>query len=117
LLGLKGVDSVSQRWWQVRTVHIFFMLATCSLLLCPSAAWSLPVKLAKVSNTSTDVVQVGTKNSKTTKKSTKKKNFGAGGYIPGHVKTPYGYKDCIGWWERHSNGRMQCHGQLVSSHI
>jgi hypothetical protein len=34
-------------------------------------------------------------------------------YIPGHVRTPYGYRDCIGWWERLSNGRMLCHGQLI----
>ena len=34
------------------------------------------------------------------------------GFIPGHVLTPYGYHDCIGWWERHPDGRMQCHGQL-----
>jgi hypothetical protein len=34
-------------------------------------------------------------------------------YIPGHVRTPYGYRDCIGWWERLSDGRMLCHGQLI----
>jgi hypothetical protein len=92
------------------------MLAICSLLL-GSPTSSSPVKVTKVSNTSADLLQATTKKSKAMKKPIKKKNFGAPGYIPGHVKTPYGYKDCIGWWERHSNGRMQCHGQLVSSHI
>jgi hypothetical protein len=37
----------------------------------------------------------------------------AQGFIPGHVLTPYGYSDCIGWWERHPDGRMQCHGQYI----
>jgi hypothetical protein len=47
-------------------------------------------------------------------KKRKKNNYNsADGYIPGHVLTPYGYADCIGWWERHSDGRMQCHGQLI----
>jgi hypothetical protein len=54
------------------------------------------------------------------KKSQKKINRGnynaSQGYIPGHVRTPYGYGDCIGWWERHPNGRMQCHGQLILNH-
>jgi hypothetical protein len=88
-------------------------MAICSLLLS-SPAWSMPLRAGVVPNMPDDLVQVAAKKSK---KQTKKKNFGAPGYIPGHVKTPYGYKDCIGWWERHSNGRMQCHGQLVSSHI
>jgi hypothetical protein len=45
--------------------------------------------------------------------SVKSTNHAARGYIPGHVLTPYGYADCIGWWERHDDGRMQCHGQLI----
>jgi hypothetical protein len=40
-------------------------------------------------------------------------SYAARGLIPGHVLTPYGYRDCIGWWERHPDGRMQCHGQYV----
>jgi hypothetical protein len=88
-------------------------MAACSLLLSSSAC-PMPLKAGVVPNMPVDLVQVAAKKSK---KQTTKKNFGASGYIPGHVKTPYGYKDCIGWWERHSNGRMQCHGQLVSSHI
>jgi hypothetical protein len=47
------------------------------------------------------------------KKSTKHNYTGAKGFIPGHVWTPYGYADCRGWWERHSDGRMECHGQLI----
>jgi hypothetical protein len=54
------------------------------------------------------------------KKSQKKTNRGnykaSKGYIPGHVRTPYGYGDCIGWWDRHPDGRMQCHGQLILNH-
>jgi hypothetical protein len=34
-------------------------------------------------------------------------------FIPGHVKTPYGYADCRGPWHRHRNGTMHCHGILV----
>jgi hypothetical protein len=43
----------------------------------------------------------------------KQNNYSEKNYIPGHVRTPYGYADCIGWWERHPDGRMQCHGQLI----
>src|SRR5687767_5407660 len=32
--------------------------------------------------------------------------------IPGHVPTPYGYRDCIGRWHLHGNGIIHCHGQL-----
>jgi hypothetical protein len=35
------------------------------------------------------------------------------GIIPGHVPTPYGYRDCIGRWHLHDNGIIHCHGQLI----
>ena len=35
------------------------------------------------------------------------------GIIPGHVPTPYGYRDCIGRWHLHGNGVIHCHGQLI----
>jgi hypothetical protein len=35
------------------------------------------------------------------------------GIIPGHVPTPYGYRDCIGRWHLHDNGIIHCHGQLL----
>jgi hypothetical protein len=35
------------------------------------------------------------------------------GIIPGHVPTPYGYRDCIGRWHLHNDGRIHCHGQLI----
>jgi hypothetical protein len=34
-------------------------------------------------------------------------------FIPGHVPTPYGYRDCIGRWHWHSTGWPHCHGQLI----
>lgn len=58
------------------------------------------------------LVQVAKK--KSNKKSAKKNNYNSGNnFIPGHVLTPYGYADCRGWWEQHSDGRMECHGVLV----
>lgn len=64
------------------------------------------------SDASSSLIQIA--NKKYNKKSEKKHNYtGARGYIPGHVMTPYGYADCRGWWERHSDGRMQCHGVLI----
>jgi hypothetical protein len=69
---------------------------------------------AALGNLATAVIQVTEKKSQ---KKTNRGNYrGSQGYIPGHVRTPYGYGDCIGWWERHPNGRMQCHGQLVLNH-
>ncbi len=62
------------------------------------------------------VVQVKDKRS-TDKKPRKKHNYTSSseiGYIPGHVRTPYGYADCQGWWERRKDGSMQCHGKKVS---
>jgi hypothetical protein len=48
------------------------------------------------------------------KKSMKKRKYNFGNnFMPGRVLTPYGYADCRGWWEQHSDGRMQCHGVLV----
>jgi hypothetical protein len=62
-----------------------------------------------------NVVHVAKK--KLPQKNNSRSNYNASqGYIPGHVLTPYGYGDCIGWWERHPNGRMQCHGQLILNH-
>jgi hypothetical protein len=69
----------------------------------------VPVKPA------TSVVHVAKK--KPVQKRNNRGNYNASqGYIPGHVLTPYGYGDCIGWWERHPDGRMQCHGQLILNH-
>jgi hypothetical protein len=54
---------------------------------------------------------------KKSEKKPKGHNYNAAkNYIPGRVRTPYGYKDCIGWWERHGDGRMQCHGQMIGSY-
>jgi hypothetical protein len=48
----------------------------------------------------------------------KRHNYsGSRGFIPGHVRTPYGYADCQGWWEQHSDGRMECHGILVRERL
>jgi hypothetical protein len=69
---------------------------------------------AASANPAANIVQVAQKKSQ---KKTNRSNYNASqGYIPGHVRTPYGYGDCIGWWERHPNGRMQCHGQLILNH-
>jgi hypothetical protein len=46
-----------------------------------------------------------------------KLNFGIGGFNPGYVLTPYGYRDCRGWWHQHSDGTYHCHGVLASSKI
>jgi hypothetical protein len=49
----------------------------------------------------------------------KRKNYNLGfsyrelGIIPGHVPTPYGYRDCIGSWHLHPDGHIHCHGQLI----
>ena len=70
--------------------------------------------IAALANPPANIVQVVEKKSQ---KKTNRGNYNASqGYIPGHVRTPYGYGDCIGWWERHPNGRMQCHGQLILNH-
>jgi hypothetical protein len=56
---------------------------------------------------------------KTSDKNRKRKNYNFGfsyrelGIIPGHVPTPYGYRDCIGSWHLHANGYIHCHGQLI----
>jgi hypothetical protein len=43
-----------------------------------------------------------------------KLNFDIGGsFNPGYVLTPYGYRDCRGWWHQHSDGTYHCHGVLV----
>ena len=43
-----------------------------------------------------------------------KLNFGYGGsFIPGYVLTPYGRRDCRGWWHQHSDETLHCHGVLV----
>lgn len=57
------------------------------------------------------LVQLASKNSK------KKHNYNHGSdFIPGYVLTPYGHRDCIGWWHRHKDGRLHCHGQLIKPH-
>src|SRR5215207_890487 len=64
-----------------------------------------------------DLVQAASKTSEKNKK--KRRNFNSGfsyrelGIIPGHVPTPYGYRDCIGSWHLHANGHIHCHGQLI----
>jgi hypothetical protein len=63
-----------------------------------------------------DVIQVhDTKpKRKTKRRAYEDDDFGYGiNFIPGHVLTPYGYRDCIGKWHRHRSGRMHCHGQLI----
>jgi len=94
------------------------MLQSIASLACLSIAVATPgtatplypgLSGAAQMESSTRVVLVAKKE-----KQTKRGNYnGSQGYIPGHVRTPYGYSDCIGWWERHPNGRMQCHGQLI----
>jgi hypothetical protein len=40
--------------------------------------------------------------------------FGYGdNFSPGYVLTPYGRRDCRGWWHQHSDGTLHCHGVLV----
>ena len=64
-----------------------------------------------------DLVQAASKTSDRDRK--KRKNYNLGfsyrelGIIPGHVPTPYGYRDCIGSWHLHGNGHIHCHGQLI----
>jgi hypothetical protein len=71
-----------------------------------------PLNLGATLNECSSLIHVTDKKPK--KKPKKRHNYtGSRGFIPGHVLTPYGYADCIGWWERHSDGRMQCHGQLI----
>lgn len=75
-------------------------------------AFPAPLNLGATLNEYSSLIHVTDK--KLEKKPKKKHNYtGSRGFIPGHVLTPYGYADCIGWWERHSDGRMQCHGQLI----
>ena len=64
-----------------------------------------------------DLVQAASKTSEKNRK--KRRNFNSGfsyrelGIIPGHVPTPYGYRDCIGSWHLHADGHIHCHGQLI----
>jgi hypothetical protein len=70
-----------------------------------------PFGLESVADSPSHLVRAA---NKTEKKQLKKHNYNSTkNFIPGHVRTPYGYGDCIGWWEPHSDGRMQCHGQLI----
>src|SRR5215216_6468115 len=63
-----------------------------------------------------NLVQVASTSERDRKKM---KNYNLGfsyrelGIIPGHVPTPYGYRDCIGSWHLHPNGDIHCHGQLI----
>jgi hypothetical protein len=71
-----------------------------------------PFHLGAIPDEMSSLIQVAKK--KPEKQHNKKRNYTGGkGFIPGHVLTPYGYADCIGWWEQHPDGRMQCHGQLI----
>jgi hypothetical protein len=64
-----------------------------------------------------DLVQAASKTPEQDRKKPKGYNFGFSyrelGIIPGHVPTPYGYRDCIGSWHLHANGYIHCHGQLI----
>ena len=44
-----------------------------------------------------------------------KLNFDIGGFNPGYVLTPYGYRDCRGWWHQHSDGTYHCHGVVAAA--
>jgi len=63
-----------------------------------------------------NLVQVASTSERDRKKM---KNYNLGfsyrelGIIPGHVPTPYGYRDCIGSWHLHTDGHIHCHGQLI----
>jgi hypothetical protein len=99
----------------VNLIAMVLIGANFGMRLCfaaPISAGSHSRAIASfASDESSDLIQVVKKKSDNPKK---KNNYNSGnGYIPGHVLTPYGYADCIGWWERHSDGRMQCHGQLI----
>jgi len=93
-------------------------IISCLLLIGVGLATAAPplaaplFPAAALEKPAVNVVHVAKK--KPPQKNKKRSNYNASqGYIPGHVPTPYGYGDCIGWWERHPNGRMQCHGQLI----
>jgi hypothetical protein len=96
-------------------------MISCFLLIAMSLAAAAPTpaaplySAAALEKSPVNVVHVAKK--KPPRKNSKRSNYNASqGYIPGHVLTPYGYGDCIGWWERHPDGRMQCHGQLILNH-
>jgi hypothetical protein len=97
------------------------MMMSCLALMAVITATAVPLSAAPfysagaLRNPAAIVVLVAKK--KPLQKTNNRSNYNASqGYIPGHVLTPYGYGDCIGWWERHPNGRMQCHGQLILNH-
>jgi hypothetical protein len=83
--------------------------------LATTPGFAMSFSNGSMSVDSASYVHIAKKVSK--KKPNKAHNYSAAkDYIPGRVRTPYGYKDCIGWWERHSNGRMECHGQMTGSY-
>jgi hypothetical protein len=89
------------------------MIGTITATAVPTSASPL-YSAAALEKPVASAVHVAQKKSQ---KKTTRGNYNASqGYIPGHVRTPYGYGDCIGWWERHPDGRMQCHGQLILNH-
>ena len=89
-----------------------------ALALFFGATWALAVPLRpgmanqEISNVVPDeflgVMQVVDKKRKRKRGS----NYGRS-FIPGYVLTPYGRRDCRGWWHQHSDETLHCHGVLV----
>jgi hypothetical protein len=91
-----------------------FALAGVMMATVVSTSATPLYSAAALAKPSANIIHVAEKKSQ---KKINRSNYNASqGYIPGHVRTPYGYGDCIGWWERHPDGRMQCHGQLILNH-
>jgi hypothetical protein len=92
---------------KTQILALLILLGTCAALPATAA----PFSAAPAILDGPELMQVA--NKKTKKKYKNYKYAKDEPYIPGHVRTPYGYRDCIGWWERLSDGRMLCHGQLI----
>jgi hypothetical protein len=86
---------------------------------CAATPVSLPLLGIIGAGQLPDFVQVASKKSEQARNRKKRKRYNDGfsyrelGIIPGHVPTPYGYRDCIGRWHLHDNGIIHCHGQLI----
>jgi hypothetical protein len=99
------------------TLAAMAVLGTCLGTASALAGTPHPVREVIAPGQVPDLVQVASKTSERNRK--KRRNFNSGfsyrelGIIPGHVPTPYGYRDCIGSWHLHANGHIHCHGQLI----
>jgi hypothetical protein len=104
-------------------MKVFTLAATAVLGTCLAAASTFAaiphprtVQDIIASGQVPNLVQAASKSERDRKK---RKNYNSGfsyrelGIIPGHVPTPYGYRDCIGSWHLHANGHIHCHGQLI----